>query len=89
MHGDELAAYAVHVDAVPGPRVELFVVEDFELGGLLGEVWVEFVEFVDFGGVAGGGAAVLRVGGEARVVPFCGPQGADGGGFVGRWGGGI
>lgn len=53
MHGDELAAHAVDVDAVPGACVELLVVEDFELGGLLGEVRVEFVEFVDFGRVAG------------------------------------
>lgn len=32
---------------------------------------------------------MLRVRGKSGVIPFCGPEGADGGWFVGGWGGGV
>jgi hypothetical protein len=42
----EFALGAVRVVAGPGAGVELFVVEDFEVGGEFFEVWVDCVRIV-------------------------------------------
>jgi hypothetical protein len=46
VHVHEFALGAVRVVAGPGAGVELFVVEDFEVGGEFFEVWVDCVRFV-------------------------------------------